>query len=39
MDEKSKSKFPQYLSANDLKNIYLQEVFDFWHLLRSKVSE
>ena len=29
MAEKSMSKFPQYLAANDLKDVYFQEVFDF----------
>ena len=29
MAEKSMSKFPQYLAANYLKDVYFQEVFDF----------
>ena len=29
MAEKSMSKFPQYLTANDLKDVYFQEDFDF----------
>ena len=29
MAEKSMIKFPQYLAANDLKDVYFQKVFDF----------
>ena len=29
MAEKSISKFPQYFAANDLKDVYFQEVFYF----------
>ena len=29
MVEKCMSKFPSYLAANDLKDVYSQEVFDF----------
>ena len=36
MVEKSMSKFPQYLAANDLKDVYFQEVFIFLHLLKKK---
>ena len=36
MAEKSMSKFPQYLAANDLKNVYFQEVFDFLGSIEEK---
>ena len=31
MAEKSMSKFSQYLAANNLKDLYFQQVFYFWH--------
>ena len=36
MAEKSMSKFPQYLAANDLKDVYFQEVFDFLGSIEEK---
>ena len=36
MAEKSISKFPQYLAANDLKDVYFQEVFDFLASIKEK---
>ena len=38
MAEKSKTKFSQYLAANDLKDVYFQEVFDFLYLLKKYLS-
>ena len=36
MAEKSMSKFPQYLAANDLKDFYFQEVFDIMGSIEEK---
>ena len=36
MAKKSKSRFPQYLAVNDLKDIYFQEVFDFLASIEEK---
>ena len=36
MAEKSMSKFPQYLVANHLKDVYFQEVFDFLASIEEK---
>ena len=36
MAEKSMSKFSQCLAANDLKDVYFQEVFDFLGSIEEK---
>ena len=36
MVEKSMSKFLQYLAANDLKDAYFQEIFDFLAFIKEK---